>query len=88
MAHGFRISRHAHEEMMRRDIPLDFVEAVLQNPEQVVPANNDNVTYQSQFDFGGGRLFLVRVVVDESRVPPVVVTVYRTSKIEKYWRSP
>jgi hypothetical protein len=27
----------------------------------------------------------VRVVVDEDDEPPAVVTVYRTSKIEKYW---
>lgn len=33
-----------------------------------------------------GRIYLVRVFVDIDRVPPEVVTAYRTSKIEKYWR--
>jgi len=32
------------------------------------------------------RLFLVRVFVDIDRRPPEIVTAYRTSKIEKYWR--
>ncbi|HEY0072693.1 MAG TPA: DUF4258 domain-containing protein [Abditibacteriaceae bacterium] len=86
MAHDFHISRHAKEEMARRGISLEKVELVLQNPEQVIDATNDNAAYQSLIDFGGGRYFLVRVIMDESRVPPVVVTVYRTSKIEKYWR--
>ena len=86
MAHDFSISRHAQEEMLRRGIPLDFVDDVLENPQQIVSANNDNSAYQSQIDFGGGHIFLLRVIVDESRVPPLVVTVYRTSKIEKYWR--
>jgi hypothetical protein len=30
--------------------------------------------------------YLVRVVVDSRAEPPKVVTVYRTSRIEKYWR--
>jgi len=31
--------------------------------------------------------YLLRVVVDIDREPPEVVTVYRTSKIAKYWRT-
>jgi len=38
-------------------------------------------------DFGKGKIFLLRVVVVDSVEPAVVVTVYRTSKINKYWRS-
>ena len=34
------------------------------------------------------RQSLVRVMVNESVDPPVVVTVYRTNKIAKYWRKP
>jgi hypothetical protein len=30
-------------------------------------------------------MYLLRVVVDEGEQPPVIITVYRTSKIEKYW---
>ena len=33
------------------------------------------------------REYLVRVFVDLDRDPPEVVTVYRTSKIDKYWRA-
>jgi hypothetical protein len=29
---------------------------------------------------------VVRVMLEQGKVPPVVVTVYRSSKIEKYWR--
>lgn len=41
---------------------------------------------QSQIDFRDGRIFLFRVIVAEDVDPAVVVTVYRTSKIDKYWR--
>jgi len=31
--------------------------------------------------------YLVRVMVNERATPPRVVTVYRTSKISKYWKA-
>jgi len=33
-------------------------------------------------------MYLVRVIVDEGVNPARVVTVYRTTKIEKYWNKP
>ena len=44
--------------------------------------------YQSQIELRPGRMFLVRAIVAEDADPPVVVTVYRTRKIAKYWREP
>jgi hypothetical protein len=32
------------------------------------------------------KAYLVRVMVNETAKPPIVVTVYRTSKISKYWK--
>lgn len=32
-----------------------------------------------------GKVYLLRAMVNETANPAVVVTVYRTSKIEKYW---
>jgi len=81
----FRLSRHAQEEAERRGIPLPMIDAVLQQPQQVVPERGGRKSYQSQLDFGGGRVFLLRVIVDDSVDPAVVITVYRTSKISRYW---
>jgi len=64
---------------------LDMLDAVLEKPEQVVPERGDLKAYQSKCDFGG-KIFLVRVIVDDSRDPAVVVTAYRITKIKKYWR--
>ena len=33
-------------------------------------------------------MYLVRAIVAEDADPPVVVTVYRTRKIARYWREP
>ena len=43
--------------------------------------------YQSRCEIGG-KMFLLRVIVDDSVDPAVVVTAYRTTKIEKYWGKP
>ena len=59
---------------------------VLQEPQQKIPQPGGKCIYQAQVDFGGAKIYLLRAVVAEDRDPPVVVTVYRTSKIDKYWR--
>ncbi len=59
----FTYSYHAHEEMEHRRIPQSLVDSVLENPQQVVPEGNGRVAYQSQVDFGGGKIFLLRAVV-------------------------
>ena len=84
----FRLSSHAEGELLRRAIPRPFLDAVLESPQQVVPAYGGRRAFQSQIDFGAGKIMLLRAIVDERVDPPVVVTVYRTSKIDKYWSKP
>lgn len=60
---------------------------VLHEPQQIVEERDGKRAYQSQVGFGQGRLFLLRAIVVDNINPAVVVTVYRTNKIEKYWRS-
>ena len=83
----FQFSRHALDEMRLRRIPSAVVDDVLQHPEQVVLQTDGKKAYQSRVSFGG-RPFLVRVIVAEDVDPPLVVTVYRTTKINKYWNTP
>ena len=83
----YRLSAHAQLEVERRRIPLTLLEAVLEKPDQVVPERGVVKAYQSRCEIGG-RIFLVRVIVDDSVDPAVVVTAYRTTKIEKYWGKP
>ena len=72
--------------MDRRGIPGETVDVILSNPDQIVEEYGDAKAYQSIMDFGTGKDYLVRVIVDDTVVPGKVITVYRTSKIDKYWR--
>lgn len=49
-----------------------------------MPGANGRKVFQSRI-VAAVRAYLVRLVVEDWRQPPLVVTVYRTSKIEKYW---
>ena len=79
------VTAHAAFEMRRRGISEAVLRQVLDNPEQRVAGDRRDV-FQSRLEMDG-KLYLVRVFVDVDRDPPEVVTVYRTSKIAKYWRS-
>lgn len=80
------LSKHVQEEMARRGIPLAIIESVLASPAQKVPEHGNVVCYQSKVDINQ-KLYLVRVMVNETATPAKVVTVYRTSKINKYWKA-
>ena len=81
------LTTHALEEMVRRQIDPAWVERVMKEPEQRLPGAGNRAILQARIETEG-KIFLVRCVVEDWRNPPVVVTVYRTSKIAKYWRQP
>ncbi len=83
---NFKFTRHAEEEMQRRQIPHSVVQALLEKPDEIVDEYGNKKAYQSQIDMGSGKIYLVRVIVDDMAEPKRVVTVYRTSKIARYWR--
>ena len=86
--YSYRITDHARGQMARRGISESAVVQVLTSPEQVVTYSQDQAIYQSRMTMGEPpRTYLLRVFADVNREPVEVVTVYRTSKVEKYWRS-
>lgn len=83
----YRLTDHARLEMKRRGIVESQVAQVLAAPEQVQAVRSGRAVYQSRIEFAAlSKVYLLRVFVDFDRQPPEVVTVYRTSKIKKYWR--
>lgn len=82
------LTPHAKFEMERRGLSEETIREVLGNPGQRYNLRPGRDVFQSKItDTSTGESFLVRVFVDMDRIPPEVVTVYKTSKIGKYWRS-
>ena len=71
--------------MERRGIEESLAARVLESPGQREEVRPGRCVYQSRLLFAGD-MYLLRVFVDVDREPSEVVTVYRTSKIDKYWR--
>lgn len=83
----YLLTEHAKEEMARRQISQEDVAKVLAAPEQIEAVRKGRSVYQSRIKAGKpAQKYLFRVFIDVDREPPEVVTVYRTSKITKYWR--
>ncbi len=80
----YRLTDHARLEMQRRQIPESQIASVLAEPEQIQIVRAERVVYQSRVKVQNSeQTYLLRVFVDLDREPPDVVTVYRTSKIDK-----
>ena len=79
----YRLTEHAREAAEQRGIALEIVDAVMHAPDQVLEVHPKRKIYQSRVEIEG-RLYLIRVIVEQSD-PILVITIYRTSKIEKYW---
>jgi hypothetical protein len=83
----YRLTDHAWFEMTRRQISAAEVESVLAAPEQTECVREGRAVYQSRIELGEpSKTYLLRVVVDIDCQPSEVVTVYRSSQVQKYWR--
>ena len=84
---SFVFSNHALEQMRRRGIKQEDVEVAMLQPDQkLIDTDNPNITiYQSLLN-ESGQVFLLRIFVNTAKGPNVIVTLYRTSKIQKYYQ--
>lgn len=78
-------TRHAEDRQKEWEkklgIKKDEVERVLRDPEQIVPGDKEILVAQSRTH--GGLLRIPFVAIGEDRR---VLTIYWTSKVERYWR--
>ena len=71
------LTDHLKEQLDEREIPKEFVFDALNNPAEIISGDKGREIYHKIIQ---GKL--LRVVVKRN----VVITVYHTSKIDKYWR--
>ena len=79
---------HSLLQMGKRQVSPETARDVLSAPEAILPVRPGRVVAQKIVTCPGGKRFLLRVFVVVDRKPAEVVTVYRTSKIEKYRSRP
>jgi len=78
-----KFSSHALFQIQERKISKEEVEKIIRNPEKVIRKSKYRYIAQGKIKFDG-RIFLLRIIYDKINQDKEIVTVYRTSKLEKY----
>ena len=82
---NYIFSRHAIEQARIRNIPESFIKDVVENPERIIDHDEYIKIYQSLIKLE--KPYLLRVFINTCKEPHVIITVYKTSKIDKYHES-
>jgi hypothetical protein len=80
---AFTLSHHALEQTEIRGLNPAVVENVLNFPSMIVMEENGVSVYQ-KLVIECNKEYLYRQFVNTDKKPPKVITVYKTSKIDKY----
>ena len=81
---NFVLSAHAKEKIEKRKIPVELIDIVFRNPQQSF--RQDDLTVLQSIVETKGKNYLLRLFVNTLKEPNVIVTVYLTNKISKYWK--
>ena len=79
-------SKHSLVQMQQRGIKIELAQSILDTPQQII-LEPDKKIYQSIIIFEDDGEYLVRIFVNTLKQPNFVITIYKTSKIEKYYES-
>lgn len=76
-------SKHSIEQMTLRNIVYDAIMSVIQQPDQILK-QDQVISIFTKLIYENGKAYIYRVFVNVAKEPNVVITVYKSSKIEKY----
>lgn len=79
----FEFSRHALDQMIRRSILKEQVKSIIENPDSIAIQDADTKVY-SKLITENSKSYLYRVFINELKKPSLIITVYKTSKTDKY----
>jgi len=79
----FNFSNHALIQMRRRGIKEELITDIIHNPDKIVEQDEELSVYSKVVN-EDSKVYLYRVFLNHVKEPKVVVTVYKTSKLEKY----
>ncbi|HPO62340.1 MAG TPA: DUF4258 domain-containing protein [Candidatus Kapabacteria bacterium] len=81
---NYVLSNHAKEEILKRGISVELIEEVLQSPNQILV--EDGIKIYQSIIFQNDSKYLLRVFVNDNKIPSTIITVYLTNKILKYYK--
>jgi len=80
-----KLTDHAVHNIIDREISIDFMYNTINNPDnKLIQGNNRYIYMKLYYDELLSEEMLLRVVIEEDIDKITVITVYKTSKIDKY----
>lgn len=79
----FKFSKHAKERINDRGLDYNTVLKVLNSPDHILQESDCKKIYQKIVS-KNELTYLYRIFVNIYKQPPLVITAYKTSKIDKY----
>jgi len=79
----YNFSIHALEQLERRKISRSEIDTVVQHPRQIMKGKDYEI-YQKIIS-NNNKKYLLRVFINKTKQPPMVITAYKTSNITKYY---
>ena len=79
----FRYSQHSLEQINIRGMNETIIEDVLNLPDKVI-IHSEGVDIYQKLVIENNKRYLYRVFVNINKEPPMVITAYKTSKVDKY----
>ena len=76
-------SNHAIEQMNARNITQATVDAIIESPLQII-LEDDKKIFHGIIEEDNTK-YLIRIFVNRLKQPNLIITVYKTSKIDKYY---
>lgn len=80
---NFEFSKHALDQMIRRSIQKDQIKITVEYPDSISIQDSGTKVY-SKLISENSKSYLYRVFINELKKPSLIITVYKTSKINKY----
>lgn len=80
-----RWTEHALQDLAAREISREEANRTLMEPDRIAEGRKPRLIYQRRYrDVLLGEDMLLRIVLEETELERVVVTLYKTSKFNKY----
>jgi hypothetical protein len=76
-------SKHALRQMEIRRLSEEVILSVIYDPKQILIQDSETSIYTKLIN-ESGNIYLYRVFVNINKKPPLIITAYKTSKIDKY----
>ena len=82
----FVFSNHAEEQLLRRGLNRDTVLQVVLFPDNIITDGDEtSISVYQSIIIENEQMFLYRIFVNTIKDPLVIITLYRTTKIKKYY---